>query len=384
MIVARYKRPPPRPFTSPAHVRARRASAPHIKLPGVPSAASRAWSVVRLAGLVAGLTAVVILTANALGYLPKALEELFVSSPATETANETAGAVEPPPTEPPKLAVPDMTVDCTDQGNTDAVLKLEPPAREGHLQGIDASHFNKIVPWKSLREAGVQYTFLKATESNTITDSKFAQNWAMTKECGVLRGAYHFFHPTAPGPLAQAKHFLSVVPADDLGELPLVLDVEQNYATGIHCEAYRGHVQSFVDYVYHKTGRRMMIYAGYEKWNEMLCNTTAFSKDYLLWVPKYDEGTPLIPGGWPRATFWQYSATGSIGGEAIDLDQFKGDVDDLIRLTQSVQPRFCHTQEDCEAHEVCSDVTKGHPKAEAKCGSPTAKGWDGCSCVAAP
>jgi len=64
--------------------------------------------------------------------------------------------------------------------------------------------------------------FIKATEGTSLEDKSFASNWAGAQAAGLLRGAYHFYHPSVD-PIEQADFFLSKVVTC---ELPPVLDVE--------------------------------------------------------------------------------------------------------------------------------------------------------------
>ena len=87
------------------------------------------------------------------------------------------------------------------------------------VNGLDVFHGDGPVDWASVAAAGIEFAYVKASEGVAVTDSRFAQNWKAMKEAGVMRGAYHFFHP-ASSPEDQAGHFLAVMSDFSEGDLP--------------------------------------------------------------------------------------------------------------------------------------------------------------------
>src|SRR5262245_2770430 len=92
------------------------------------------------------------------------------------------------------------------------------------LAGIDVSHWAGPINWAQVKASGRTFGIVKATEWTTFVDSEFAASWAGMKAQGVVRSAYHFFHPNLD-PIAQANHFLQVVGPLEVGDLPPTLDV---------------------------------------------------------------------------------------------------------------------------------------------------------------
>jgi hypothetical protein len=93
------------------------------------------------------------------------------------------------------------------------------------LRGVDVSSYQGSIDWSSAKSSGIAFGFAKATEGDTLEDSTFAANWAGMKSAGVVRGAYHFFHPSESA-TAQASFVLSKVGTLEAGDLPIVLDFE--------------------------------------------------------------------------------------------------------------------------------------------------------------
>jgi hypothetical protein len=85
------------------------------------------------------------------------------------------------------------------------------PALAQRPLGIDVSSYQGGgINWTSVKGAGIQFAWAKATESTTITDPDFAVNENNGKAAGVYMGAYHFAHPNLNTPGAEAGHFWSV------------------------------------------------------------------------------------------------------------------------------------------------------------------------------
>src|ERR1022692_3007397 len=64
------------------------------------------------------------------------------------------------------------------------------------------------------------------------------RGWRGAGEAGLLRGAYHFFHPTVPA-AAQAESFIRSVVRLEPGDLPPVLDLEVPAAWGTIAQSAR-------------------------------------------------------------------------------------------------------------------------------------------------
>jgi lysozyme len=91
-------------------------------------------------------------------------------------------------------------------------------------QGIDVSHHQGAIEWPLLREQGVDFAYIKATEGGDFVDPMFARNWREAKAANVRRGAYHFFTLCRSG-AAQAANFIAAVPIE-VDALPPAVDLE--------------------------------------------------------------------------------------------------------------------------------------------------------------
>ncbi len=202
-------------------------------------------------------------------------------------------------------------------------------AQETYLTGIDVSHYQGTVNWRDVKAAGCAFAFAKATESTSIVDSQFAENWDGMKSAGLVRGAYHFFRPEQDA-VAQANHFLQVVQLE-AGDLPPVIDIELN--DGVTGGVLIAGVGNWIDTVAQATGTTPMIYTAAYFWNEYM--NDGFGK-FPLWIAHYGATPQPLPHGWADWTFWQYSQSLSIAGVngAADHNYFNGSLSDLQALAK--------------------------------------------------
>jgi lysozyme len=194
------------------------------------------------------------------------------------------------------------------------------------VKGIDVSRYQGKIDWKAVRASGIQFAFIKATESNTLVDPYFKVNWEGAGEAKIARGAYHFFRPSVDG-ISQAEQFLKLVKLSRT-DLPPVLDLEVD--EGMAANVIYNRVRDWVKVVEKGTGRKPIIYT-----------LPHFARSYLegglvdcpLWVVDLGLFGPGKCGKWPTWTFWQQSHHGRVAGieGEVDLDVFNGSQGDWDR-----------------------------------------------------
>ena len=197
------------------------------------------------------------------------------------------------------------------------------------IQGIDVSDHQGTVDWNAVRQAGMTFVFIKATDGITWTDPDFATNWSGARAAGLLRGAYHFYE-TDDDPTAQAQNFLNAVQLQP-GDLPPVVDIEKLDSGSTASQTVQD-LQTWLGVVQQATGRTPIIYTSHGFWNSL--GTSAFGS-YPLWIAEYGVESPTLPSGWSSWTFWQSSESGTVAGVSgsVDLDVFQGTLADLAALT---------------------------------------------------
>ncbi|MFE6976984.1 GH25 family lysozyme [Streptomyces sp. NPDC057682] len=205
--------------------------------------------------------------------------------------------------------------------------------------GIDVSKWQGSINWTSVRGAGIEFAWMKATEGLTYKDPNFNSNYPNAYYAGVIRGAYHFARPDVSGGAAQATFFAGNGGGwsrDNL-TLPGVLDIEGT-CYGYSQASMRQWILDFYNTYKSRTGRDVVIYTSPSWWNTCTGGWTGMSTRSPLWVAHWTTATnPTIPAGFPYWTVWQYSSTGSVSGisGAVDRDRFGGDRSRLLALANN-------------------------------------------------
>ena len=55
------------------------------------------------------------------------------------------------------------------------------------VKGIDVSHNNSAIDWKTVAATGISFAFAKATEGTSFHDPQFNANYAAIKSSGMIR-----------------------------------------------------------------------------------------------------------------------------------------------------------------------------------------------------
>ena len=193
------------------------------------------------------------------------------------------------------------------------------------LFGPDTSHYEPNVDWSRVKTAS-QFAFTKATEGITLVDPLFARYWAEMKAVGLVRGAYHFFHPNI-NPVEQAKYFLRAVGELVSGDLPAVLDFE-TLVPGYTSKEYCATALAWLNEVEAATKKVPIVY-GSPGILEVL-NSAEFAR-YPLWIAEYGVRAPRPTSPWKNWTFWQFSESYPVAGvpNKCDANYFNGGVEQL-------------------------------------------------------
>lgn len=207
------------------------------------------------------------------------------------------------------------------------------------VPGIDVSHYQGSINWSSVKAAGIQFAYIKATESTTYRDTAFNANYTNAYNAKVIRGAYHFARPNLSTGAAQANYFVAHGGGwsrDNL-TLPGMLDLEGGcYSKST--ASMRTWILDFYNTYKAKTGRDAVIYTSASWWNTCTGSWTGMSAKSPLFVAHWTSASsPSIPAGFPYWTFWQYTDSGSVGGisGAVDRDRFSGTSARLLALANN-------------------------------------------------
>jgi GH25 family lysozyme M1 (1,4-beta-N-acetylmuramidase)/5-hydroxyisourate hydrolase-like protein (transthyretin family) len=205
---------------------------------------------------------------------------------------------------------------------------------------VDTSNYqhSTSLNWSAVRNTGVRFAFLKATEGSTYSDPYFAGDWAASGRVGIYHGAYHFARPSLGSAASQARYFVSRLPNQRVaGTLPPVLDLEA--AGKLTPSQLITWTHNWLKTVQSLTGRTPIIYVSPAFWQYHMANNTGFHY-YPLWIANYGVSRPTVPGGWPTWSFWQSTSSGRISGISgnVDRDVFNGPLSGLQKFALAYAP----------------------------------------------
>ena len=204
--------------------------------------------------------------------------------------------------------------------------------------GVDISEYQADVDMERLREQGIEFIYMKATEGSGHVDGYFAENWENAGDCGIPAGAYHFFSFDSPGE-QQAENYINTVGSLD-GKMIPAIDVEY-YAdkkkNPPEKEDVVRELRAFIAVLEKEYGVKPLIYCSGEVYEMYLAESFV---GYPRWVRSiYYPVTFEAGSNW---AVWQYCDTAELdgysGGErCIDLNVLKRGIstEDLMIRSES-------------------------------------------------
>jgi len=199
-------------------------------------------------------------------------------------------------------------------------------------KGVDL-RFIRTVDWTSLKENGVSFVYIHATEGQNYKDPNFPPLSKGALNASIIRGAIHTALPDQSSGSAQANYFVSNGGGykPDGKHLPGALDLEFNPNGGAKCYGLSpprlvNWIRDFSNAYLLRTLVVPVIYTTTSFWETCTGNYTQFGGQ-ALWVASYASTVGKLPAGWDSYTFWQNSADATPNPGNSDL--FKGTVDEL-------------------------------------------------------
>ncbi|MEM0898349.1 MAG: GH25 family lysozyme [Pseudomonadota bacterium] len=205
-------------------------------------------------------------------------------------------------------------------GDSDPVDEWEGGGPFGFaVHGVDVAKWQRDVNWQALARQNIRFAFIKATEGGDLLDDRFSQNWRGAAQAGIPRGAYHFYY-FCTSAAVQARWFIQNVPKQS-GALPPVLDMEWNSKSPT-CRlrpppaTVRSEMRIWLDMVKRHYGKQPLIYTTVDFHRE---NLAGHFPNEVFWLRSVKAHPRVTYPGRPW-TFWQYTGTGRIEGQAGDID----------------------------------------------------------------
>jgi lysozyme len=223
-------------------------------------------------------------------------------------------------------------------------------ARENSFFGIDLSHFDSdSINFALLKEQGVRFVYLKATQGTKFKDPKFVSFMAkigeLPKDAQPPRGAYHFLSAGIDGKL-QAQAFITYVSQHGgFQQLPPVVDLEwdvaggnaDRWATATHDpQEIVDTATACLNEIRSRVHRVPILYTATSWLDERKLRPKISSfKDFPLWIADYNPKRklaeePSLPEATIKPVLWQFTDRASfqknIGNKITDASIFYGDL----------------------------------------------------------
>ena len=197
--------------------------------------------------------------------------------------------------------------------------------------GIDVSQFQKAIDWQTVKEAQVEYAFIRVGARGYVTgeiyeDETFAANLNGAKSVGMDVGVYFFSQAvTEQEVIEEADYVLSKLQGMPL-ELPIVYDFElpadpEARGHNLSNEELILQAQRFLEHI-EQNGYKGMLYANPQLYP--IYESAGLTERWPIWYAEYETESPQ----YCDLDIWQYSDTGEIPGiddHHVDLNLMRTD-----------------------------------------------------------
>lgn len=235
------------------------------------------------------------------------------------------------------------------------------------IWGFDVSDYQGVFDMQAAKDAGFDFTIIKATEGNNWKSKYFAGNLQRARDAGMLLAAYHYQRGSHSAQ-SQADNIMSMVPKDVM----VIPDVEANGGNLDLTDAIMSRV----------------VAAGYRhelsyipKWYWQSIGSPSMRSRKALWQSHYPDnkgGTPQqiylrVPGSYwnpfgdQEIKILQFSSSSTVGGRTpIDANAFRGSLSELAVLLGGksvVTPAPTNPSADQAGVEIVERITVKPPNA---------------------
>lgn len=189
---------------------------------------------------------------------------------------------------------------------------------EGVKFGIDISEWQGVLDFEKLKNAGVEFAFVRVGSKKGIggdffLDSKFDRNMAGFNEVGIPVGSYFYSYARNEDEAKEEAEWLVQYLKKYKVDLPVAFDFEDwgrynRYKMSLY--RLNRNAEVFIETL-NKYGYEGMLYGSLNYLNK-LWNT----EDKTVWVAHYTKNANYQG----KFKFWQFSAAGRIDGVPGDVD----------------------------------------------------------------
>ena len=185
------------------------------------------------------------------------------------------------------------------------------------IRGVDISHHNGTINWAQLKNEGIAFAYIKATEGISHKDRKYKENYSEAKQADIKLGTYHFYTFGLDG-VMQAQHFIrnakvasrDLIPTIDVEHSPInKYSNDKNYIEKVVAELVKMEHELYEHYGVHP-----IIYTNKDCYKLYIQNRLP---DNLIWMSDLHNEPNTKENEW---VIWQFSHTGNVNGAIGDID----------------------------------------------------------------
>lgn len=226
-------------------------------------------------------------------------------------------------------------------------------SKQNPVWGIDVhSEYQRGLDFKRVasKDEGYAFAVIKFSQGAGYVPAGTVDYFKRAEASGLVVGGYHFLDSTAPG-ADQARHFMTMVKSVGGHKGKLIAVDFENYDPA---PPSNKHLKDFmVEIRKHIGDYPIILYTNKGFWEagHSSGDFSQYGAD-ALWVARYAN---MVKHGWPgrhyrdilgwsgawesvggkASDFWQFTSTGHVAGQYIDVNAFDGTLDDLKALTSS-------------------------------------------------
>ena len=207
----------------------------------------------------------------------------------------------------------------------------------GTLKGIDVSKWQASINWKSVKQDGIQFAFIRlgVSGNDQNLDSYYEKNIKEANSAGVPVGVYYYSKATTVDMAVKEAQYTIDHMKGYLVSYPVAIDVEDKVQQNLGKDKLAQIIKAFCDEI-RAAGYTPMLYTN-ENWYKNYINMKALAGEEL-WVARYNYYyDTAIPRG-----IWQSSSTSRVSGISgnVDLNFGYKDYTKIVTPRTSAVPEY--------------------------------------------
>ncbi len=202
------------------------------------------------------------------------------------------------------------------------VYAIEPAGRV--YDGIDVSGYQGVIDFKQVKDSGIDFVYIKASEGQNFVDRYFRRNYEQARANGLNIGFYHYVDArSTEEAVREAEHFANTI-AGTIPTCKLAMDFES--FGNLSVAEINNISRVFLEKVKELTNKEVIIYSNTSSARTIFSQELA--NEYPLWVAQYYVNNPSDNGKWQTWEGFQYTDRGEVPGinGYVDRDKFTSEI----------------------------------------------------------